>query len=253
MKVFSSREPLDALVGEAGVESQFANRFSKFEFMKPGKLLERALFGEVGKDVYARSVRTKFAEILNDQVEIYRAMGRDTATLTADTMLGQLHDEHGLGNFHDDLDEHAGELAVEIAEFFRDAKAGWGETRGSNLGRLARDCRDRIVMVYRDRDAKEPVYMITKASTLIKEYIKLMYSDSEKVKVGVKSSEIAEMMDAGDYHAVKNFYVIKDGDRHTQRGVFIELKHVSNDEKNVSAVEREWHGDFSDLTVEASR
>lgn len=111
-KIFTSAEGVASLAGDNGVEDQFANRFSVFE-EGAGKIIDRDLFND-DPEHYLGSLRAYAAEILNSEVERYRAMGEKGSKNAAKRHLDEFHRQYGIAEIHGRLDDRIPEIAVEI-------------------------------------------------------------------------------------------------------------------------------------------
>ncbi len=224
LKVFASAEDIESFVGEAGVEAQFANRFSKLEYQGDGQKLEdRQVFRDVTKDVYVRAVKTKFAEFLNRKVKEMRDMGRDEATKVANIMLDQLHDEHGIENRCGSLDDTLVEVADDLGDFIRASYGNFHVGRQSEQERLMLEFRDNISVVYTDVACTEVFYLLRNASHLIRRFIAMNFSESERVKVGIKTAQLKKLVDvAGSPNTVKSVYLRKNGERVNVKGLLVQ-------------------------------
>ncbi|WP_019896259.1 hypothetical protein [Hydrogenovibrio halophilus] len=77
LKLFLSAESVASLVGEYGVEDQFANRFSIFD--EKGTLEDRPMFHQVGKAAYFDNVQTYVASVLNNRIDEMVNKGKQQA------------------------------------------------------------------------------------------------------------------------------------------------------------------------------
>lgn len=113
-KLFLSAESVGSLVGEHGVEDQFANRMSMLT--GTGTLNERPVYAaDQGK--YYRAVRAYIASRLNDLIGQYQALGRDKAELRADRYLNAFIARHGLDQHFERLSASYPEIAREAVEW----------------------------------------------------------------------------------------------------------------------------------------
>lgn len=92
-KLFLSAESVGSLVGENGVEDQFANRMSMLT--GSGTLNERSVYkSDQGR--YYRSIRAYVAQELNRLIDLYIVLGREGAEKKADDYLNGFIGRHGL-------------------------------------------------------------------------------------------------------------------------------------------------------------
>lgn len=117
-KLFLSAENVGSLVGEHGVEDQFANRMSMITGR--GSILSRQAY-EADRGRYFRSCKTYVAQEINRLVEAYRAEGREGAERRADKFLTEFITRHGLGQHFTRLSESIEEIAGEAVDYFRES------------------------------------------------------------------------------------------------------------------------------------
>ena len=130
-KLFLSAESVGSLVGEHGVEDQFANRMSMLT--GTGTLNGRAVY-EADQGRYYRSVRSYIAGQMNALIGQYQALGRDKAELRADRYLNAFIARHGLDQHFERLSASYPEIAREAVEWCdRMGKATSGADGGRYL------------------------------------------------------------------------------------------------------------------------
>lgn len=93
-KLFTSAESVDSLVGESGVEDQFANRFSYID--GKGSINQRPMFGSAGKFPYFESVKAHIARRVNQLVDHYIALGEYDSRIAADKFVDSFHKQYGI-------------------------------------------------------------------------------------------------------------------------------------------------------------
>jgi hypothetical protein len=120
-KLFMSAENVDSLVGEYGVEDQFANRMSLIR--GNGSILSRPLY-EADHGRYFRAVRAYVAREINRLVAEYRALGREGAELQADRYLSGFIEHHGLGRHFQRLSESIAYIAAEAVSWSYERASG---------------------------------------------------------------------------------------------------------------------------------
>ena len=96
-KMFMSAESVASLVGENGVEDQFANRMSMIKGNE--KLTDRALY-KADQGRYFRSVQGYVAGELNRLIGEYQALGLEGAERRADTYLSAFIGRHGVAQYY---------------------------------------------------------------------------------------------------------------------------------------------------------
>jgi len=118
-KLFLSAESVGSLVGENGVEDQFANRMSLLT--GTGTLNARALY-EADQGKYYRAIRVYVARELNRLIGIYQALGRDGAELKADRYLNAFIGRHGLDQHFERLSNSYPAIADQAVAWIRATK-----------------------------------------------------------------------------------------------------------------------------------
>lgn len=118
-KLFLSAESVGSLVGENGVEDQFANRMSMIT--GTGTLNGRAVYdADPGK--YYRAVRSYVAGELNRLISIYKALGPEGAEKRADRYLNAFIGRHGLDQHFERLSASYPEIARQAVDWIRTAR-----------------------------------------------------------------------------------------------------------------------------------
>lgn len=102
-KIFTSAEGVPSLIGDSGVEDQFANRFSLFE--ESGMLSDRPVFKAKGKAAYMDSVQSYICHGLNARIEKMKAMGEKASADHGDRWLEKFIANHGIANHADRLSD----------------------------------------------------------------------------------------------------------------------------------------------------
>lgn len=119
-KLFLSAESVGSLVGERGVEDQFANRMSMLT--GTGTLNDRPAYGDQGR--YFRAIKKFVADEMNRLIAEYRALGREGAERRADAYLNAFIAQHGLGKHFTRLSEEVPNVAEEAVAWAREGGAG---------------------------------------------------------------------------------------------------------------------------------
>ena len=113
-KLFMSAEGVDSLMGDHGVEAQFANRFSMLEM--DGDITSVNAFKRLGGHKFMQAIQTWFCEVLNNEIEKYVSMGVDVASRTGDDVVIAFHNKYGIANGRTTLEDNLGEVADIIKE-----------------------------------------------------------------------------------------------------------------------------------------
>jgi hypothetical protein len=118
-KLFLSAESVGSLVGENGVEDQFANRMSMLT--GTGTLNGRSAY-DADQGKYYRSIRSYVAKELNRLIGIYQALGRTGAEQRADKYLNGFIGRHGLDQHYERLSASYPQIADQAVEWIRATK-----------------------------------------------------------------------------------------------------------------------------------
>lgn len=120
-KLFLSAESVGSLVGERGVEDQFANRMSMLT--GTGTLNDRPAYAN-DQGRYFRAIRKFVADELNRLIAEYRALGKEGAERRADAFLNAFIDQHGLGKHFTRLSDSLGDIAEEAVTWAKEGGSG---------------------------------------------------------------------------------------------------------------------------------
>lgn len=118
-KLFLSAESVGSLVGENGVEDQFANRMSMLT--GTGTLNGRAVY-DADQGKYYRSIRAYVAGELNRLIGAYKTLGREGAEKRADKYLNAFIGRHGLDQHFERLSASYPEIADQAVDWIRATK-----------------------------------------------------------------------------------------------------------------------------------
>jgi hypothetical protein len=98
MKLYLSKDDVPS-IGSGGVESQFANRFSYLSYRDPtsaAPINRREVFIREGQDTYFRAVCFYVGTKVNELIERYRVLGRDSSAKKADRVVNGWHEQHAI-------------------------------------------------------------------------------------------------------------------------------------------------------------
>ncbi len=118
-KLFLSAESVGSLVGESGVEDQFANRMSLLT--GSATLNGRAVY-QANKAKYFWAVTAYVAQVLNRLIGEYQALGREGSELRADKYLDAFIGRHGLDQYFERLSDSYQSIAEPAVEWIRATK-----------------------------------------------------------------------------------------------------------------------------------
>jgi len=114
-KIFTSAEGVPALIGDSGIEDQFANRFSLFE--EQGMLSKRPVFIERGKEAYMNNVQSYVCHQLNSRIAQMKAMGASASADHGNRWLERFIKDHGISNYVERFSEGLPDLAEDFLEW----------------------------------------------------------------------------------------------------------------------------------------
>jgi hypothetical protein len=197
-----SAETVSSLVGEAGVEAQFARRFSYIRGI--GSLVDRALFKNKGARIYVDAVRVYARAVLEDGLNRLTALGVNGAAKEADEWLRVFHEEHGLSRHHKALNDTVANIAKDISDAIGqvceymlenpdDAKRCVFMEPLTGIPREFKSLLDDCIEVVTWND--KAVCLVSRLSKLCSMWIDGTFDKSEAVKVSFKRSEIAKLVD----------------------------------------------------------
>lgn len=119
-KLFTSAENVASLVGEHGVEDQFANRMSIIEGR--GSITTRPLF-DANKPAYVAAIEAYIASRFNTLIDEYVSLGIVEAQKKADVVISEFLEVNGLGNKVSRLSANLDEIATYAVKWIRSNKA----------------------------------------------------------------------------------------------------------------------------------
>lgn len=114
-KMFMSAEGVDSLIGEYGVEDQFANRFSLIE--GKGKLSQLVEFNKFGNTHFVNAVTTHIVDKINSLVDEYRSLGFVEATKKGDIIVEHFHNKYGLKHKSKSISDSMQDIAEEVRDY----------------------------------------------------------------------------------------------------------------------------------------
>jgi RepB DNA-primase N-terminal domain len=167
-KIFTSAEHVNSLVGDAGIEDQFANRFNYIRCK--GSLNDRPLFSSLGKAAYICSVQNYFAHKFNQLVKTLKSYGYEKSTELSDLYLIEFHKKYGIDNEFNRLSESLPQITNEIKEWL-----------------ISTNDLRYLVTYLKKRYLKSP-------DTAISAYIEQCYDHSNKLMLNRKKSEIKALL-----------------------------------------------------------
>lgn len=113
-KLFFSADDVDSLVGEYGVESQFANRFSMLSYT--GSIGDMEVFKRAGQYIFTNTLKTHVANYINTNVDEYIKKGVKDASVEADKVVSDFHKAHSISNKTGDFESNIASLAATVAK-----------------------------------------------------------------------------------------------------------------------------------------
>lgn len=176
-KLFMSAESVDSLVGEAGVEDQFANRFSYID--GKGSIVERHMFLAVGKFRYFTAVKQHVAIRVSEMVKSYVSLGEDQARVEADKFLDHFHNKYGISQTFERISSNLPSIIQSFKEWViatHTAPIAGTETH-----------------LYKD----EHFYYLTSSSKVFTDWTDSTASRSERITLNKKKNEILNILSNG--------------------------------------------------------
>ena len=176
-KLFTSAESVDSLAGEAGVEDQFANRFSYID--GKGSIGQRHMFNTVGKHVYFKSVKAMIANRINELVTYYVSLGEEESCIQADRFVDEFHSKYGIGQTF--------------------------ERVSSNLPNIVQSFKEWVISTHTaafhgaetDLYFHEGAYFLKRSASIFERWVDETYGRAEKFTILKKKKEILHQMGEG--------------------------------------------------------
>jgi hypothetical protein len=116
-KLFFSADDVDSLIGEYGVESQFANRFSMMSYT--GSIGEMQVFNKAGQYTFTHTLKTHVANYINKAVDEYILLGLQAASVKADKVVSVFHEQHSIANAAGGFEDNINSLAATVLQVIR--------------------------------------------------------------------------------------------------------------------------------------
>ena len=120
-KLFFSADDVDSLVGEYGVESQFANRFSVMRYT--GSISKLEIFNRVGQYTFTHTLKTHVANYINKAVDEYILLGLEKASKKADKVVSAFHELHSIANAAGGFEDNIESLAATVMKVIKAKEA----------------------------------------------------------------------------------------------------------------------------------
>jgi len=218
LKMFTSAETVGSLIGDAGVEEQFANRFTHIR--GGSRIDDRPVFNTIGQDVYRNALSCYIANRLNEKVATYRRLGREGAAREAQKVLEAAHKRWAISNGTVTLRETVERVAEEFSEYVRSVVKDREYRYKSKAARLIQES---IIGEAEFEGETWEVACIQGAKKVLKLFLEDRYTPDEVGKVSYKAPEIllrADMFCQGPHqHRIR----VK-GESVSLYGCFIALK-----------------------------
>jgi hypothetical protein len=184
-KLFLSAESVDSLVGEHGVEAQFANRFSLLEMT--GTFADLDVKSEEQYS-FRENVASYVRQFVNKQVLEYRLLGVEGAASRGDAYLNLFHGKYKISTNTKTLDD--------------------------NLEQIAEEIKGHIIDRYSSESARTPGQIhVTGLTAKIKQVIadRDLYTQSESGMLGFKAVQIRDIIKGDQPEATRlKDFVIRD-------------------------------------------
>lgn len=173
-KLFLSAENVGSLVGDSGVEDQFANRFSVI--LGKNTLDGRPVY-EKSHSKYYRSILVYVAQTLNHLIGEYQALGREGAENRASLYLNAFIGRHGLGVHFSRLSDSIDEIARGCVAWVRE------KHRYDSHDNYFRDTDD-------PRSLRGELVYLMNAGKIVGEYLDETFDKSEVYTIKRRKNEI---------------------------------------------------------------
>ena len=173
-KLFTSAESVESLVGENGVEDQFANRFSYLAGHNSIKL--RPMFKKYGRNPYFTAVKQHMAKRINELVDHYISLGQEQSVIEADKFTDHFHDEYGIGRTFERISENIPNIIQSFKEWI--------------IKTHSADNPSKVTCLYKD----EHFYYLTTPSKIYGDWLEDTASRSERITLSKKKNEIIKAM-----------------------------------------------------------
>jgi len=208
-KMFFSAENNNQLLTSSGVESQFANRFSRLKYT--GDITNRDLFKHYGSGIYHKVCTEYVAKYLAENFTKYIEMGKSTAIKECEGVVNNFHQKNSLLISNHQLTEGietiASEILIHINNYINQSLKH--PIKINNIGFEATLIKNVFLC-----DKKQII--IQRPIKLIEDYIK-EYCDSDSLKVlGYKKNDICACI--GELKVNK---ITVDGKKTTQRCIIL--------------------------------
>lgn len=185
MKLFLSAERAESLLSEAGIEDQFANRFTHYK--ATGNLERRAVFAESNAR-YFDTVYGYIGQQLNRLIDGYVALGRvaaaDAAQRELEAFYGEFRIDRGEKRLSEMMGEHAESFARWVIDTYRGARAKYP----SQYSASQRAVFDHV------RVTGDGKYAIQSATKVCAEWMKATFTEAEAGRLGFKKREIIDAL-----------------------------------------------------------
>jgi len=189
LKMFTSAETVSALVGEKGVEDQFAKRFSYIR-PAPEDIDKRELFIQ-HKEKYFTTMANYVGAYLNAFVEEMRKRGKEDSASHCRGVISKFHKENGIEKYYGSIEDSIKEMAVSLKETlieFAKHQTVFNSKLPKHLNELLMyNCVIGSHAKYGD------VVLLKSPQKFIKDFIELSTERSQLYSMGLKAGIIAEL------------------------------------------------------------
>jgi len=222
-KVFTSAQEMQGLIGDHGVEKQFANRFCYYPNLKDN--IEEVLIDKYEQNIVFNAVKNHTASELNRLIENYRKLGREKAKKEADQSLNRHYQKYKITNFHHALEDSLPELAENLIKKINDVVFDdtyiWVNNGDRKLyHRVRESCQYGTAVIDKHQF---PAIRITQPNTNVKELCYLLTGKVEGTKLVVDVEEIMNHMSLKKPYASQDgtWFTPHNGKKEKVKGLFI--------------------------------
>lgn len=199
VKMFTSAEDVASLTGEAGVEDQFARRFSYIR--GNGQLSARALHKR-GSRHYTGAVRVYASSRINELVAELQSLGPVGAGDKAEEWLREYHDRAGITRSFNSLDDAVAMEAAELRDLFQRVTDYMWKNDTPNRAVMQRvfNVDEGVLKALFDNFERgfvqcKKACIIRKPYKIVSLWLESRYDRSEVAKMGWKKRQIVDLVD----------------------------------------------------------
>ena len=190
-KIGTSKDGVPALAGEAGVETQFEDRFTHIHITKKTRMEDLEYYQKHGKNVYREAIRVAARRFLKEEIDTLKALGPGKSAARADKVLLDFHKKYKITNTYGTMSGQLSIYADELADIIRDSL----QQRGNAPPRDMKLDDQLGLSVHKFETANQTYGRLTYHKKVIEAYFHFVLNNSaEVVKVMRSSDEVEEIL-----------------------------------------------------------